>query len=525
MSKGDLNRRGFLKMMGLCSASVLMGGCAEAASKKTSKRRLPNIVFILADDLGYGDVRCYNPESKVATPNIDRLAGEGITFTDAHSPSTVCTPTRYSLLTGRMAFRTGKGGVFTGAGGPCMIEEGRLTLPQMLRDKGYATACFGKWHVGLTFFDKEGKPINKGGLDAVKRIDYSRAIPDAPIHRGFDRFFGTACCPTTDWLYAWIDGDRIPVPPTGIVDRGPLPKHPYSRDNRPGMIAPDFNLEEVDLVFLDKSKKFLAEHVKSNPDQPFFLFHSTQAVHLPSFAADRFKGKTKAGPHGDFIAELDYIVGELIKTLERLGVADNTLVMFSSDNGPEVTSVINMRADYAHDGARPWRGMKRDQWEGGHRVPLIARWPGKIKPGTDSDQMTSLTDIMATCAAIVGAKLPNEAAEDSYNILPALLGKQTDKPIRKYLIQQTWSLRLSIRRGQWKYLDHKGSGGNNYNSAHLKRYALPDTAPDAPGQLYNLQTDPGEIKNLYFKHPEIVAELKQQLNKYKEAGRSAPPRQ
>ena len=402
MSKGDLNRRGFLKMMGLCSASVLMGGCAEAALKKTSKRRLPNIVFILADDLGYGDVRCYNPESKVATPNIDRLAGEGITFTDAHSPSTVCTPTRYSLLTGRMAFRTGKGGVFTGAGGPCMIEKGRLTLPQMLRDKGYATACFGKWHVGLTFFDKEGKPINKSGLDAVKRIDYSRAIPDAPIHRGFDRFFGTACCPTTDWLYAWIDGDRIPVPPTGIVDRSELPKHPYSRDNRPGMIAPDFDLEEVDLVFLDKSKKFLAEHVRSNPDQPFFLFHSTQAVHLPSFAADRFKGKTKAGPHGDFIAELDYVVGELLKTLERLGVANDTLVMFSSDNGPEVTSVINMRADYDHDGARPWRGMKRDQWEGGHRVPLIARWPGKIKPGTDTDQMTSLTDIMATCAAVVG---------------------------------------------------------------------------------------------------------------------------
>lgn len=511
--------------MGLCSASVLMGGCAQTALKKASKKRLANIVFILADDLGYGDVRCYNPESKVATPNIDKLAGEGITFTDAHSPSTVCTPTRYSLLTGRMAFRTGKGGVFTGAGGPCLIEEGRLTLPQMLRDKGYATACFGKWHVGLTFFDKEGKPIHKDGLDAVKRIDYSRAIPDAPIHRGFDRFFGTACCPTTDWLYAWIDGDRIPVPPTGIVDRGGLPKHPYSRDNRPGMIAPDFDLEKVDLVFLDKSKKFLAEHVKSNPNQPFFLFHSTQAVHLPSFAADRFKGKTKAGPHGDFIGELDYIVGELIKTLEHLGVADDTLVIFSSDNGPEVTSVINMRADYAHDGARPWRGMKRDQWEGGHRVPLIARWPGKIKPGTDTDQMTSLTDIMATCAAVVGAKLPNEAAEDSYNMLPALLGRQTDKPIRKYLIQQTMSLRLSIRRGQWKYLDHKGSGGNNYGRGHLKRYALPDTAPDAPGQLYNLQTDPGETKNLYFKHPQIVAELKQQLDEYKEAGRSAPPRQ
>ncbi|MEK7992755.1 MAG: arylsulfatase, partial [Planctomycetota bacterium] len=394
--------------------------------------RPANIVFILADDLGYGDVGCYNPASKVPTPNIDRLAAEGIVFTDAHSSSTVCTPTRYSLLTGRMAFRTGMAGVFTGAGGPCLIEQGRLTLPQMLRRKGYATACFGKWHVGLTFFDKDGKPINESGLEGVKRIDYSRSIPDSPIHRGFDEFFGTACCPATDWLYAYIDGDRIPVPPTGLLDRTGLPKHAYSRDNRAGMIAPDFNLEEVDLVFLDKSKKFLEEHVKSNPDNPFFLFHSCQSVHLPSFAADQFKGKTKAGPHGDFIFELDSIVGALIKTLDRLGVAENTLVMFSSDNGPETTSVINMRKDYQHDGARPWRGMKRDQWEGGHRIPLIARWPGKIKPGSTTDQMTSLTDIMATCAAIVAAQLPNDAAEDSYDMLPVLLGHRSNEPVRKY---------------------------------------------------------------------------------------------
>ena len=181
--------------------------------KKTNMQK-PNIIFILADDLGYGDVACYNPESKVPTPNLDRLSREGLTFTDAHAPATVCTPSRYSVLTGRMAFRTGISGVFSGAGGPCMIEEGRLTLPGMLRDKGYTTACFGKWHVGLSFPDKNGNPINKNGFEPVKRIDYSRAIPDAPIHRGFDHFFGTACCSGTDFLYAFIDGDRIPVPPT-----------------------------------------------------------------------------------------------------------------------------------------------------------------------------------------------------------------------------------------------------------------------------------------------------------------------
>jgi len=431
------------------------------------------------------------------------------------------------VLTGRMAFRTGMRGVFTGVGGPCMIEKTRLSLPQMLKNNGYATGGFGKWHIGMTFFDKEGKPICKSGLAAVKRIDYSRPIPDAPIHRGFDKFYGTVSCPTTDWLYAFVDGDRIPVPPTKPVDKKSLPKHPYSNDCRRGLVAPNFDLEKVDLVFLKKSQEFLAQHVKNSPETPFFLYHSMQAVHLPSFPADQFKGKTKSGPHGDFIFEMDYVVGELLKTLDRLGVADNTLVMFASDNGPEVPTVINMRKDHKHDGARPWRGVKRDQWEGGHRTPFIARWPGKIKPGSKTGQITSLTDVMATCAAIVGADLPDEAGEDSYNILPVLLGTQGDKPVRKYMLQQTMSLAMSIRRGKWKYLDHKGSGGNNYNrrgSWGMAQYALKELDPDAPGQLYNLQTDPGETKNLYSKHPEIVKELKTALDGFKASGRSAPKR-
>ena len=500
---------------------------ASLATTHQAIADLPNIVFILADDLGYGDVGCYNPEAKAPTPNIDRLASGGIRFTDAHSPSTVCTPTRYSLLTGRMAFRLSdrRGrGVFTGVGGPCLIDADRLTLPGMLKAKGYETACFGKWHVGMTFFDADGNAINKNGLDAVKRVDYTRPIPDGPVNRGFDHFFGTACCPTTDWLYAWIDGNRLPVPPTQIVDRTPLPKHPYSRDNRPGLIAPDFDLEEVDLVFLEKSRAFLKKHVESKPDTPFFLFHSAQAVHLPSFPADSFKGKTKAGPHGDFIFELDHVVGELMQTLSELGVADNTLVMFSSDNGPEVPTVVAMRRDHEHDGARPWRGMKRDQWEGGHRVPFLARWPDKIKPGTTSDQTICLTDVMATCAAVVGATLPNDAAEDSHNILPALLGADQGNPIREFTLHQTISLALAIRSGDWKYLDHQGSGGNRYDNDRLQQYALEDTAPNAPGQLYNLADDPGETTNLYFRERSIAEKLKQQLDETVRSGRSVPTR-
>ena len=485
----------------------------------------PNIVFILADDLGYGDIGCYNPEAKAPTPNIDRLAREGMRFTDAHSPSTVCTPTRYSLLTGRMAFRNGMKGVFTGAGGPCLIKEDRLTIAGMLRDQGYTTAMFGKWHVGLTFYDKDGKPINKNGLEAVERIDYSQPITGGPIDRGFDQFFGTACCPTTDWLYAYIDGDKIPMPPTRIVDRKPLPKHPYSRDNRPGMIAPGFDLEEVDMVFLQKSLEFLEDHKKKSPDKPFFLFHSAQAVHLPSFAGRAFKGKTEAGPHGDFIFELDYVVGRLMSKLDQLGYGENTLVIFTSDNGPEVPTVIDMRKTYKHDGARPWRGIKRDQWEGGHRVPFIARWPKKIKDGSTSAQTICLTDVMATCAALTGATIPPNAAEDSYNILPVLLGQAGDKPVREYTLHQTISLALAIRHGNWKYLDHKGSGGNNYGREGewgMKQFALPERAPDAPGQLYDLSKDPGETTNLYNEYPEIVKALKGKLEEYKTSGRSAP---
>ncbi len=483
-----------------------------------------NILLILADDLGYGDVRCYNSESKVPTPNLDRLASEGMRFTDAHSPATVCTPSRYSLMTGQMAFRVPNGGmVFQGAGGPSLIAPGRLTLPAMLQQQGYSTAAVGKWHVGLTFRDQAGEPIHQGRFEDVKRIDFSRRIEGGPLDHGFERFFGTACCPTTDWLYAFIDGDRIPVPPEGPLDRSKLPKHPYANDCRQGIIAPDFPMEEVDMLFLKKSREFIIEHVHSSPQKPFFLFHATQAVHLPSFAGKDFQGKTQAGPHGDFIAEFDDIVGVLMKDLEKLGIADNTLVILSSDNGPETTSIVHMRADHQHDGARPWRGVKRDDWEGGHRVPFIVRWPARVKGGATSDQLLSLTDMMATIAAITNAELPRDAAEDSFNILPVLEGTAT-APIRPYLLTQAFrgARTLAIRRGKWKYLDHTGSGGNNYDKGELKCYALPENAPDAPGQLYDLENDPGETTNLYLKHPEIAAGLKALLEQSKSSGRSRP---
>lgn len=520
--KGMCDRGMNAAVMGLWLSVVFSMMALAVSPDPSSRMRPPNIVFILADDLGYGDLRCYNSESKVATPHLDRLAAEGMRFTDAHSPSTVCTPSRYSLLTGKMAFRINYRSVFEGVGGPCLIKPNQLTLPEMLRQQGYSTAMTGKWHVGLSFFDKEGKHITQRGIEGVKQIDYTRAIPDAPIHRGFDQFFGTACCPGTDFLYAYIDGDRIPVPAVKMLDKSTLPKHPYAFDNRDGMIAPDYDLETIDQVFLQKSCAFLEQHSKAHPSKPFFLLHSMNAVHLPSFAAKPFQGESNAGPHGDFIHELDHIVGKLLETLERTGLAENTVVMFSSDNGPEVSSVIHMRSSHQHDGARPWRGMKRDQWEGGHRVPFIVRWPSHIAAGSTSDQTFCLTDVMATCAALSGAKLPHDAAEDSFDFMPVFLGKKDIGTIRPYTLHQTISLALAIRRGPWKYLDHRGSGGNNYESKILQEFAMPDAAADAPGQLYHLGDDPGEKVNLYHKHPAIVKELKALLDQSKTSGRSRP---
>ncbi len=488
----------------------------------------PNIIFILADDLGFGDVGCYNPTSNIPTPHLDKLAAGGMQFMDAHSPATVCSPTRLSLLTGRHSFRfKGGGKVFVGIGGPSQLPAERLTLPQMLKNKGYTTAAVGKWHVGLTFLDKTGKAITRQthpevkGVDRINLVDFARAIPDGPVNRGFDSFFGTACCPTTDTLYSYIVNDKLPNPPTKRKDHSKLPQHFYGLDCRGGMQSDDFDHEEVDMVFLEKSQAFLKQHVKDHPDKPFFLYHAMQAVHLPSFPAKQFQGKTKAGPHGDFIYEMDHIVGELMKTLDELGVADNTLVMFSSDNGPETPTVWHMRKEYKHDGSHPWRGVKREVWEGGHRVPLIAHWPGHIKPGSKSDQTISLVDIMATLGAIVGTKLPNDAAEDSFDFLDVLLGKDDGQPVRQYTMQSSWQ-GLSIRHGQWKYLEkpYKLKAAGKWVDSFL----LPDTAPGHKGQLYNLETDPGETNNLYFKNPEMAKKLYEELVANRERERTAPER-
>lgn len=512
---------------GLVAAGVVLWLWAVVPAE-VAAQRLPNIVIVYADDLGYGDLSCYNPKAAYRTPRLDRMAKEGIRFTDAHSASTICSPSRYALLSGQQIYRsTGRGGgAFEGPGGPSYLKPGTLTLGDMLKSKGYRTGVFGKWHVGLTWLDANGKRL-RGGFKNSLLIDYEKSTPliDGPNARGFDESFVTPNCPTTDPLYVYIENGMVPVPADRRHRRKNLPNPggKWRWDNDEGWMAPGYEFVKADLLFYEKTRKFITKHREKTPDRPFFAILSTQICHAPVLPAAEFKDATKAGPRGDFVRELDTLVGRLLDLLAELNIDEETLVLFNADNGPETLHVAWMRQDHGHDPAGGWRGMKRDGWEGGHRVPFIARWPRRIKPGQVSSQMTNTTDIFATLASVVGYALPDDAATDSFDMLPALLGTQApDESIRPHLLTQSFRGQFQIRQGAWKYLDHRGSGGNNYQRGALKKYAVPDTAPEAPGQLYDLATDPGETTNLYFEKAERRKQLAALLTKLKKSGRSAP---
>ncbi|BCX48732.1 arylsulfatase [Haloferula helveola] len=490
--------------------------------------KLPNILIIYADDFGYGDLSCYNPKSAYETPRLDRMAAEGIRFTDSHSPSTICSPSRYGLFSGQQIYRsTGRGGgAFEGPGGPSYLKPGTLTLGDMLKEKGYRTGIFGKWHVGLTWLDENGERLG-GGFENSLKIDYEKSTPlvDGPNARGFDESFVTPNCPTTDPLYVYIENGMVPVPADRRHKRDTLPNPggKWRWDNDEGWKAPGYEFVKADLMFYDKTKEFITTHRKQHPDQPFFAVFSTQIAHAPVLPAPEFEGSTEAGPRGDFVRELDTLVGRMLDLLEQLGVDDETLVLFNADNGPETLHVVWMREDHEHDASGGWRGVKRDAWEGGHRVPFIARWPGRIPGGQVTDQMINTTDIFATLASVVGYPLPDKAAVDSFDLLPVMIGKQeSGKSVRPHLLTQSFRGEFQIRKGKWKYLDHKGSGGNSYDKGELAKYALPEKEPDAPGQLYDLEKDPGETTNLYFKNEAKRKEMQALLKELKESGRSAP---
>lgn len=475
-----------------------------------SVRAAPNVVIILADDLGYGDLGVYNPASKIPTPNLDRLAEQGIRFTDAHTPDSVCTPTRYGLLTGRYAWRTRlKKGVLNGGSAP-LIAKDRLTLPDMLQEQGYATGAIGKWHLGYDW-----PLLNESKPQTVDNVDWSQPIADGPLQHGFTYQFGLG---KPAWTF--VENARVLARPTEKFDLTHLPAYLMGGNNNKGTKAPSFRFERMLPRFTEEAVGFIQRHAAAK--KPFFVYFTPITPHRPVVPNKEFAGKSAAGLYGDFVAEFDWAVGEIVASVERTGVANETLIIVTSDNGPEVDAYRRV-LEYDHRSMHSLRGVKRDLWEGGHRVPFIARWPARIPAGTVQPEVICLTDIMATIAALTGYELPNTAAEDSYDVSRALLGEEIDTPIREATVHHGSKGWFAIRQGDWVLIDHS-TGDNNAPGRNREpewfRRELMAPSHEESAELFNLAADPREQTNVATGHPEKARALKALLERYKADGRS-----
>lgn len=476
----------------------------------------PNIVYILADDLGYGDLGCYNAESKIATPRLDQLAKQGMRFTDAHSPSSVCTPTRYSLLTGRYAWRTRLQRNVLGPWDKPLIAPDRLTVGKLLQQHGYETACIGKWHLGQSYVTTDGKPVVSGVKNALSNVDFTKRIGDGPTTRGFDHYFGTIVPNYPP--YCFIENDStVGIPSVPMAG---------ANFNIPGPSVPGWKLEDI-LPQLTKNAVHWIEE-KAQTKKPFFLYFSLTSPHYPVVPASEFVGKTTVGDYGDFVHQTDWSIGQVLDALERTGIADNTLVIFTSDNGSEITGEVKPGAydrvqQFAHRSSGELRGAKRDAWEGGHRVPFIACWPNKIIANTISDETVCHVDFMATVAALLGQKLPDNAAEDSVSILPVLLGEQLKAPLREATVHHSARGKFAIRQGDWVLIDAPSGDDNGTNGEpEWLKTERAYTAHTHSGELFNVRDDLAQRHNRFAEKPELVSNLKTLLRKYIDEGRSTP---
>ncbi|GHB79387.1 arylsulfatase [Persicitalea jodogahamensis] len=466
-------------------------------------------MLIMADDLGYGDVGYLNPDAKTQTPHINALAKAGMSFTNAHSPSAVCTPTRYALLTGRYSWRSRmKQGVLHGYSAP-LIEPDRETIASMLKKEGYETACVGKWHLGLDWQAKDANAkVDKGGVyPDGSNVDFDKSTP-GPELAGFD--------------YSFIIPASLDMEPYCFVRNGQvlgLPMQPYvgepdltegrhiNRFHRGGVIAQNFTIEKTLPAFVDEAEGF----IRNNKDKPFFLYFPLNSPHTPWVPVAPFKGSSKVGLYGDFVAQTDDAVGRIVALLDSLSLTENTLIIFTSDNGaywrqPEIDQ-------FDHRANGEWRGMKADIYEGGHREPFFVKWPGQIKPGSQTDQTLCLTDVFASVADIVNGTLSKNTAEDSFNFWPVWAGK-SNKAVRQSIIHQSGDGMLALREGDWKYVEALGSGG----FTEPKRVYVQPGQPG--GQLYNLSSDPGETKDLADKNSGKAKELAKRLLHIKNQGHS-----
>ncbi len=455
-------------------------GTIQASQPVLDGAERPNLVYVICDDLGYGDVHCLAPEtSKIPTPSIDQLASQGMTFTDVHSGSSVCTPTRYGILTGRYAWRTRlQAGVVTGFA-PCLIESEQPTVARFLKDQGYDTAMLGKWHLDFQYLDAQTKqPLNR---KQHKLPPIGAVIPDGPLARGFDYFHGFHHARN---MKAVIENDRV--------------------------IEHD---EEVNM--LPRLTRQSVKYIESRVDQkrPFFLYVALGSPHTPIVPSPEWQGKSGLGKYGDFVMQTDHALGQIVEALQRSGLEDNTLVVLTSDNGCSKAAGIDELARQGHLVSAQFRGSKADLWDGGHRIPFIVKWPGHVQPGASCEQLVCLTDWFATVGEIVEQPTPENSCQDSVSFLPALSGNKIESS-RKGLVHHSVSGHFGYRQGNWKLLLARGSGG--WTSPREKQVAAGTTE----AQLYNLNDDIGERENLYQQHPEVARQLLRQLQQDIERGRS-----
>ena len=475
----------------------LLSACALPGADTGPSR--PHIVVILADDLGQGDLGCYNAESKIPTPHMDRVAREGTRFTDAHSPSAVCTPTRYGLLTGRYAWRTRlKSGVLNGRS-RALIEEGRPTIASVLGERGYESHVVGKWHLGLG----DAQPT-----------DYSKPLKPGPLEVGFDHaFLFPASLDMEPYVYV-VDHNVISEPTEDI------PGSKHRRQNgggfwRKGKASPGWDMHAVLPKLAEEACARITAHAEGGTDDSLFLYLPLTAPHTPWLPNKEWEGKTAISHYGDFVAEVDGVVGQVMAALEAGGMAEDTLLVVTSDNGSHWP--VSDIKKWGHDANNGLRGQKADIHEGGHRVPFLVRWPGRVPSGEETDELLCLTDLYATFAAITG-EVPEAGGEDSFDLSRHLRGERATEPIRDQIVHHSVRGFFAIRQGPWKLIMKRGSGGFTGPASVEPKEGEPT------GQLYHLERDPAETTNVWAEHPEVVAHLEALLNAQRERGRSAPTR-
>lgn len=488
-----------------------VAGIADSSDRDTH----PNVLFILADDLGYGDLSCYGA-TKVSTPNIDRLAAEGRKFTDAHSPSSVCTPTRYNLLTGRYAWRTWLGGSTVWSNDPLLVDPDRYTLADLFQEQGYVTACIGKWHLGF------GQP-GTVGWDDILGPDYNRDLKPGPLELGFDYFWGFPH--VGQFPHFLVENRRVigldPADPIRITpDKRPGFELDYLNRPRSGLAAAlgweggestRYEHEDLSDKLTTRAVQWLDDY---EDEKPFFLYLAHRNIHGPLIPAPRFEGTSEIGVYGDFLNEFDWSIGQVLEALERNGFSKDTLVIFTSDNGGVLEyRPIDFPEIEGHRINGPLRGQKTGVYEGGVRVPLIARWPSKIPAGSeDTESLIALTDTFATFAEFFGKALPENAAEDSFSFLGALMDREQSMPKRESLVMDSYREMMAIRRGPWKLILGQTGGGARAIKKH--------DPEKPPGQLYHLGDDLAESDNRFEAEPELVKELTEELRQIQENGRS-----